>query len=145
MRREAERVVALLSDKKRTAIHLVTTAEEMPVNETMTMAERVKKELAMPLGSLFINRLHTERFRTTDVDQVRRAAKRARNANVRAALESIAARAAEESSWTKLNRENVNVLAKNIDLPRIELPFVYSEEFGENEVAQLVAIIEAKR
>ncbi len=142
VRREAERVVALLSDRKRTAIHLVTTAEEMPVNETITMAQRVRKELSMPLGALFVNRLHTQSFRAGDIEKVQRAAKRSRKEDVRATLEEVAARACAESGWTQVNKRHLAALAKKVKQPRVELPFVFSEEFGRAELDALADIVE---
>ena len=143
VKREADRVVDLLSDPKRTAIHLVTTAEEMPVNETITMARRVRDELGMPLGVLFVNRLHTDHFRDSDIEALRSAARRSRSTVTGNMLLQVASRAAEESGWSQLNKRYLRQLAREIDLPRTELPFVFSEEFGEHELDRIVELIEA--
>jgi len=137
VRREAERVVELLSDPRRTAIHLVTTAEEMPVNETITMARKVRDELGMPLGMLFVNRLHTEQFRKADIDSLTAGARAARNPDIKRLLNDVAARATEESGWTRLNKRYLRELSQAVELPRVELPFVFAEEFGR---AQLLGI-----
>jgi len=142
VKREADRVVDLLSDPKKTAINLVTTAEEMPVNETVTMARRVREELGMPLGMLFVNRLHTDHFRRADIEALRVSARRSRSPVTGKALIQVAARAAEESGWSQLNKHYLRQLAQEIDLPRTELPFVFSEEFGKHELDQIVELIE---
>ena len=143
VRREAEKVVALLSDRKRTAIHLVTTAEEMPVNETVSMARQVREDLEMPLGVLFVNRLHTEQFRKADIDGLMEAAKNSRQTKTRQLLFDVAARAVEESGWTRLNKRYLRQLSKEVELPRVELPFVFAEEFGRAQLLALVQEIEA--
>lgn len=50
------RVHAVLSDAKLTAVHVVTTAEEMPVLEAIESIQRVRTELGLPLGQLIVNR-----------------------------------------------------------------------------------------
>src|SRR6185369_8360235 len=59
VKREAQKVVDLLTDPERTAVCPVTTAEEMPVNETAEMYRQLRDVLHMPLGVLFVNRVHT--------------------------------------------------------------------------------------
>lgn len=145
VRREAERVVELLSDPKRTAIHLVTTAEEMPVNETVIMERRIREELRMPLGTLFVNRLHTEQFRQTDLDSLEEAARASRVPRVKRLLRDVASRAIEESGWTRLNKRYLRDLTRAVDMPRIELPFVFAEEFGRQQLKDLVDRIERAR
>lgn len=145
VRREAERVVDLLCDPKRTAIHLVTTAEEMPVNETVTMAQRVREDLGMPLGTLFVNRLHTEQFRQADIDGLLQAARASRAPATKQLLRDVAARAVEESGWTRLNKRYLRELTREVDMPRIDLPFVFAEEFGRAQLLELVDRIESSR
>ncbi len=142
VRREAEKVVELLSDPKRTAIHLVTTAEEMPVNESVVMARRIDEELRMPLGVLFVNRLHTEQFRRADIDSLLEAARSSRTPAIKRTLTDVASRATEESGWTRLNKRYLRQLKQEVDLPRVELPFVFAEEFGRTQLLSLVDIIE---
>ncbi len=142
VRREADRVVQLLTNPKRTAIHLVTTAEEMPVNETVTMAERVRDELEMPLGVLFVNRLHSEQFRKSDIEALMEAGRNSRQSDIRQLMFDVAARALEESGWSRLNKRYLRQLAKQIELPRVELPFVFAEEFGHPQLLQLVESLE---
>src|SRR3972149_9027685 len=79
--REAHRVVELLTDPVRTAVNLVTTAEEMPVNETISMYRQLHDELHMPAGMLFINRVHRSDFFNTDVERLPDGAAHARDRN----------------------------------------------------------------
>jgi anion-transporting ArsA/GET3 family ATPase len=137
--REAQRLVDLLTDPARTAVNLVTTAEEMPVNETVTMYRSLCEDLQMPAGLLFVNRVHDGGLLATDVERLRAAAKRSRDDKERRLLHAIASRAHEELGWTALNTRYKARLADEVGLPMIELPFLFSEEFG---VAELRALAE---
>jgi len=114
--REAQRLVDLLTDPARTAVSLVATAEEMPVNETIAMARTLRDELGMPTGLLFLNRMHAGGLAAAD-----------------------AARAREEIGWSELNARHRARLVAAVALPLIELPFVFAEEFGPAEVRTLAA------
>ena len=137
--REAQRLVDLLTDPARTAVNLVSTAEEMPVNETVTMYRSLCEDLQMPAGLLFVNRVHDGGLLATDVDRLRAAAQRSRDDKERRLLRAVAARAHEELGWTALNARYKARLADEVGLPMIELPFLFSEEFG---VAELRALAE---
>ncbi|MBI4208446.1 MAG: ArsA family ATPase [Deltaproteobacteria bacterium] len=55
--REAKKVLQILRNPERTQLHLVTLAEEMPVNETLEMIAQVQKGFPVALGRLFVNAL----------------------------------------------------------------------------------------
>jgi anion-transporting ArsA/GET3 family ATPase len=57
--REAERIAALLHDPEKTAVNLVTTPDELPVSETQEAYQQLTEDLRLPVGALFINRMHT--------------------------------------------------------------------------------------
>ena len=68
VKREANRLVELLTDPVRTAVNLVATAEEMPANETVAMFEQLRDQLGMPTGFLFVNRVHDSAISAADVE-----------------------------------------------------------------------------
>ncbi len=135
--REAQRLVDLLIDPERTAVNLVATAEEMPVNETITMYRALRDDLGMPPGLLFINRLHAGGLVAADVGRLERAAAQARATRARPLLAAVAARAREEIAWAELNARHRERLLAAVDLPVIDLPFLFSEEFGFDELRVL--------
>ncbi len=55
MHDEASEMWNLLRDARRTAIHLVALPEELPVQETIELHQRLRDELGLPLGFLVIN------------------------------------------------------------------------------------------
>ena len=135
--REAQRLVDLLTDPERTAVNLVTTAEEMPVNETVTMFHTLRDDLHMPTGFLFVNRVHDGGLAAADVERLVAAAARSRDDKERRLLRAVAARAREEVGWSALNARYKERLADEIGLPMIELPFLFAEEFGFTELRAL--------
>jgi anion-transporting ArsA/GET3 family ATPase len=135
--REAQRIVDLLTDPVRTAVNLVTTAEEMPVNETVTMYRALRDDLAMPTGCLFINRMHRGGLGAADAAKLEQAAKTQRDRKARQVLEAVAARARAEIGWAELNARHRARLIAEVPLPAIDLPFLFSEEFGSAELRAL--------
>jgi anion-transporting ArsA/GET3 family ATPase len=55
-------MVQILSDPVRTGLVIVTTPEEMPVNETMELADRVERETSVQLAAVVVNRVLPELF-----------------------------------------------------------------------------------
>jgi len=143
VQREATKITELLADRRTTAVHLVTLAEEMPVTETLEMRAQVKDLLHMPLGHVIVNRLHRRRFAPALLDEVRRAATGASEPD-RPLLACVGERAAEEDGWASINAANLERLAPDAADPAlIELPFLFVEEFGSTELGQLSRLLEA--
>jgi anion-transporting ArsA/GET3 family ATPase len=142
VQREAAKIVDLLSDDRTTAVHLVTLAEEMPVAETLETHAQLTGDLRMPLGHVVVNRLHRRRFAPPLIARLRTAADVA-TADERALLACVAERAAEESGWADINASNLRRLRDGLgDMPLLELPFLFVEEFGGAEVAELSQMLE---
>src|SRR5437016_13341366 len=104
VQREASKITELLRDRRATAVHLVTLAEEMPVIETLEMRAQLTGALGLPLGYVIVNRLHRRRFDPAAVDRLRAAAKTAPGPE-QALLRCVVERAAEERDRksTRLN------------------------------------------
>lgn len=52
---QSKKIYSMLTEKKETAIHLVTIPEELPVQETIELFNEIKK-LRLPMGELFLNK-----------------------------------------------------------------------------------------
>jgi anion-transporting ArsA/GET3 family ATPase len=142
VQREAAKIVGLLQDVDTTAVHLVTLAEEMPVAETLETSEQLRDVLRMPLGWVVVNRLHRRHFAADVVASLEAAA--ASHPAERPFLACIAERAAEESGWAAINQANLARLHVGLaSAPLIELPFLFVEEFGREQLAQLSRALEA--
>jgi hypothetical protein len=115
----------------------------MPVAETVEAYGRLTGELRMPVGMLIVNRVHRVQFAAEVVATLRDGAARLPRAEA-AMVAEVAARAAEESAWTALNRDHIARLRRDVPVPMAVLPFVFSEEFGAAEVTELSELLEAQ-
>jgi len=62
IRSQTDWMLEILSDPARTGLVIVTTPEEMPVNETLELAARVEKETTVELAEVIVNRVLPELF-----------------------------------------------------------------------------------
>jgi len=131
VKREAQKVVDLLTDPERTAVCPVTTAEELPVNETTEMYAQLRDVLRMPLGVLFVNRVHTAPLAPADVPAPPRGAT--------PLVADVLRCAREETGWAAINRRYLDRLRETVPMPTVVLPFLFAEEFGLDEVRALTA------
>ncbi len=136
VRREAKRVVDLLTDARRTVVCPVTTAEEMPVNETAEIYAQLRDRLRMPLGVLFVNRVHSAPMTPADVPRP--------PAGASSLVAGVLRCAREEAGWSAINRHHLTRLCAAVPMPTVELPFLFAEEFGLPEVRRLLAHAEGE-
>ena len=141
--REAARIQTLLESPEATAIHLVATAEEMPVTETIEAHATLTNDLRLPLGILVVNRMHHGAGADRLVNQLRAGATGLAPDDARVVGE-VARRAAEENAWAAINRAQLGRLRAAVPLPTIVLPMVFAREFGPRDVAALAGLIEAQ-
>ena len=149
IRDQAQTVIDMLLDPRRTHLQLVTLLEEMPVQETIESAAALA-DLGVTLGPVLVNRVLEERFddatrkafETLDADAVQKIAAEADlelSANAAEALQGIGA--------THLHRMDLQTrmrasLTKRLRLPTLELPFLFGDTFGVDEVTALASIVE---
>lgn len=127
---EAERVLGALRDPARTAVCLVTLPEELPVRETLDAIAELER-LELPLGVLFVNRVHDAPLAAEEIP----AAPAGAPPEVVAALRC----AREEAARTARDRAHVARLRAAVALPTVLLPNLYAERFGDAERAALAA------
>jgi anion-transporting ArsA/GET3 family ATPase len=142
VQREAGRVAALLRDPAATAVHLVTLAEDMPVVETLETHAKLAGELRLPVGRVIVNRVHGRHFPAELVARVREGAAAA-TGRQRELLDAVADRAAEESGWAEINGEQLGRLKQALGGALVEVPFLYAEEFGVQELGRVGQVLEA--
>jgi anion-transporting ArsA/GET3 family ATPase len=143
VQREATRVVELLQDARTTAVHLVTLAEDMPVTEALEAHAQIAGPLGLPVGAVIVNRVHRRRFASDVLATLARAAGSAAAAD-RACLRAVHDRGVEETSWSGINAQHLDRLRAALGAGSlVELPYLFSEEFGEGEIAALAQDLEA--
>lgn len=129
---EARAVAELVADRARTAIVLVTLPEEMPVNETVDAAGRLR-ELELDAAAIVVNGLYPDLFAQEDESLLRPLGPRPDSAGAaaRAALSHIARRTDQRAERARL--------AEELDVPQVELPFHFAPAL---DVEALLALAE---
>jgi len=152
IRQQAQSLIDMLLDPARTNLVLVTLLEEMPVTETIESAAALR-DLGLTLGPVIVNRVVPERLDDAgrklleglDDDGLADLAALISDAGV--ALDRDGAAALRDLGRVHLRRVDLQqrmreVLAARLRLPRLELPYVPSSEFGAEEITRLARIIE---
>jgi anion-transporting ArsA/GET3 family ATPase len=125
-------IAATIADPSFTAVLAVTTAEEMPVNETLWLRDALGAE-GLPLDSVIVNARYPERFTVSERDTLAGARDRATSPLTRGALAAaVSEQARADSQTAELGR-----LAEGLGLPLVELPYLFAENLGPGELELL--------
>lgn len=143
--REAKRVWQLLGDAERTAVSVVTTAEEMPTNETLDICRQLDHDLRLPGGWLFVNRFHASAISRRQLEHAKQALRGRLREDAEAALVTeVLERADEEVSWSELNERQRRRLEAESGRRLVVLPFLFREEFSLADVELLAERISSE-
>jgi anion-transporting ArsA/GET3 family ATPase len=131
-------IAATIADPEFTAVVAVSTAEEMPVNETLWLRDALAED-GLPLDAVIVNALYAERFRPAD----RRKLEVARAA-APTPLAAAAIRAAlSQQIRARTQREQLARLREGLGVDPIQLPYLFAEQLGPPEHEQLADALEA--
>ncbi len=113
--KQGRTIAAFLGDQRKTAVLAVSTAEEMPVAETLELRGQVQEQLGMDLSLVIVNAVVRHRFSARE------------ERTLRAAPPSAARRAALFSAaWTRHQRTQVARLRRGLPgVALVTLPFVF--------------------
>ena len=149
IRSQAQSLVDMLLDPRRTHLQLVTLLEEMPVEETIESAGALAS-LGVTLGPVIVNRVLPPRFDARAEKAVAeglpdevltrglgQAGVRGDDADLAAAREDLRRMGAVHRARLELQDRMRERLEKEITDPTVELPYVASRDFGDAEVAEL--------
>jgi anion-transporting ArsA/GET3 family ATPase len=159
--RDARKLVALLQDSARTALVLVTLAEEMPSNEARELSDSLERDLSLEAAHLLINQVYPDRFpegspeaeildrlvahvpASQSPDPVTRAGARGEIADIDADVAAVTAHAELAARRRKLNERYLARLADTIRAPQSQLPLLFSPSLGPEQIEELSQRIEA--
>lgn len=154
VRRQAEWLVQMLTDEKRSRVHLVTLSEEMPVAETIETARALEEKLGISQGTVFANAVYSELLTSDEIaafEEIMRDRDPsefvAEAQNVGLALDDEdlnalvgyarfldARRAIQVSYLDKLRRETPR--------PVVELPFLFSAGLALPDMENLADVVQ---
>jgi anion-transporting ArsA/GET3 family ATPase len=115
MVKRAREMQAFLADRRRVSLSLVTLPEEMPVTETLEVHERLKQQVPVGLGPVFVNRLPIEDYSDAEEQRLRQLRRRVEGQSPR--LEALID--AGEEAWlsSKQARNQLERLEKSLPGP----------------------------
>jgi hypothetical protein len=144
LRTQAAEVVEMLHDPARLQVLLVTLPEETPVNELVETAFRLEDEVGVMLGPVVVNACYLPvagigpRFVGDPEVLAEVAGEPAMLAAEAGALRRAAAfRAGREA----VQAEQIGRLDADLPLPRLRLPYLFSDDIGPAQVAALAEAI----
>jgi anion-transporting ArsA/GET3 family ATPase len=124
--RQAGIIHRFLADPAATGVLTVALPEEMPVNETLDLGDRLRKEMAMGIDRIVVNQVLPERFTAAEAERLE------------AVNGSLAARAAlTEYRRARVQRSQLRRLRRAADAPVSTLPFLFAPDFGRDQVETL--------
>jgi len=139
--RDAVKVRELLEDPARCAVVLVTLAEEMPTNETVELAARLR-ELDLHPSWLVVNQLYPDRFpRGSATGRVLEAAL-AGGAADDPGLAPLVRPARTLAIRRALNERYLGRLRAELGLPEVDLPILFAPVIGPAEIETLSSLLE---
>jgi anion-transporting ArsA/GET3 family ATPase len=127
-----------IADSEFTGVIAVATPEEMPVNETMTLADELAHD-ATALDLVIVNALYPARFESDEIAELTGALTRTRSALARSALRA----ALSEHARATTQREQRDRLREHVNGRLVELPYVFADHVGLPELEVLSTALEA--
>jgi anion-transporting ArsA/GET3 family ATPase len=136
VRTQTDWMLEILSDKFRTGLLIVTTPEEMPVNETIELSERVRTETTVDLAGIVVNRVLPELFGRGEEDVFACLAAAPRRAEVNDAaggdMEPLLEAARLAVTLRRTRAVHLTRLREAVDptLPMLYVPYLFSRSHG---------------
>jgi len=147
MRKHAVEVQAMLEDRERTGTVLVTLPEDLPVNEALHFHRELTGRLGMQLDLLVMNMAFPDRFdgEAPDLEQLlgSTAGRRSLERLLGSGCDREAAVAAVRASVARgeRTRRYALELAEGTGQDVVQVPFVYAERFGLEELRVVEATL----
>ena len=143
IRSQTDWMLDILSDRAQTGLAIVTTPEEMPVNETLELATRVGTETTVDLAAVIVNRVLPELFGRGEEevfeDLRRPAAVAALGGMVGGDVGPVLEAARLAVTLRRTRAEHLERLRVGLDpaVPMLYLPFLFTRAHGLRTVRQV--------
>ncbi|MFY9588439.1 MAG: ArsA-related P-loop ATPase [Actinomycetota bacterium] len=144
IRQQAQGVLDMVSDPKRTQVVLVTLPEDMPVRETAEAAEKLGK-MGVTLGPVVVNGVYPEvlpadALVTVAAGAQERLKEEAGGAGIRLsdeAVEELARVGGAHARRTINQHDAIAELDRETGLPKVMLPYLFAPRMGKDEIGRL--------
>ena len=142
VRSQTQWMIDLLSDPELTALNFVATPEEMPVNETVELVAKVRRDLTVPLGVVVVNRVLPELFTRGDeeiFETLREPEPTAALSQVVGSGTTAVLEGARLAVTLRRTRAvHLQHLRDSVDLPLVYVPYLFARTHGMR-VTRMVA------
>jgi anion-transporting ArsA/GET3 family ATPase len=135
--RQGGKIAATIANRSFTGIIAVSTPEEMAVNETLALESALIAE-ELELDEVILNALYPARFEDGEVDELETALATAQAPIARAAIRA----ALSEHSRTVSQQEQCARLRDGLDRAPLELPYVFADHIGREQLEGLADALE---
>jgi anion-transporting ArsA/GET3 family ATPase len=146
VKRQADTIYDFITDPDLTGVCAVAWPEEMPVNETLDLKQRLKNELGMRLDRIFLNGIYPQLFSDEEAETVRQRYKEALSGGEPTGVETVrraALRAAiSESTRARAHHEQLRRLEDGARQRIVQLPFLFEPRIDMQAVTQLADDVE---
>ena len=139
--RDAHLARSLMTDPARTQVVLVTLAEEMPVNESVELAGKIRSRVGMHLGPLIVNQLYPPRFVAGPSAQALAQLPERMDEGL---IGPLLTRARIAQRRRALNDRYLEKLRGALDLPQVQLPYLFAPDFNRAAVEDLSRRLEGQ-
>jgi anion-transporting ArsA/GET3 family ATPase len=129
--RQAMRIHDFVTDPAQTGVMAVALAEEMPVNETIELGDRLREEVGMGVDAIVVNGLYPQRFTGEE-------AKRMESLDG-----DVLAAALAEHRRARSQRAELKRLKGAVTAPVATLPFLFDADLARDGLEQLSRELEA--
>ncbi len=156
IRRQSEWLVDMLRDPKRTRVHLVTLAEEMPVSETLETSDALVNKLGMSQGAVFANSVYSPLFTQEEEGQLDEldGSRRFENMLIESRgvglsidgddLRGLIRYARFLTARRRIQEQHLKQLRRGAGQPVVNLPFLFSAGLALPDIETLADVIEEK-
>jgi anion-transporting ArsA/GET3 family ATPase len=135
---QARTIAATIADRDFTAVAAVSTAEEMPVSETLWLRDALTED-EITLDAVIVNARYPERFSDADRTRLQRARNKAQSRLANVALGA----AVSEHSRARTQTEQLQRLRDGLARELVELPYLFAEQIGRPELESLADALDA--
>ena len=125
---QAKTIHGLLTDPQRAGVAIVSSPEEMAVNESVQLERELTKSVGIAVDRVYLNGLYEQRFSATEGERIA-AATGGSDAAVHALRAATGQHARETAQRAQLER-----LTTRIEAPVLTLPFMFEPELGASEL-----------
>jgi anion-transporting ArsA/GET3 family ATPase len=136
--RQGRTIAKTIANREFTGVIAVATPEEMAVNETLALSEAmIEDDLGLDL--VIVNALYPSRFEDDEADALAAAVPQTQSPLARSALRA----AVSEHARAERQREQEARLREGVDCPVVELPHVFAESVGPEELELMADTLDA--